>query len=111
MADNLRSSRSHLFAFTVFKGIHSVANIKSQIKRIGTNNKAQARNKGERSAIKTAIRHFRDAIASGDKSKISVELVAASKKLDEAVSKGVLHSNNAANKKSAMAKAANKAAK
>ncbi|MEI8222730.1 MAG: 30S ribosomal protein S20 [Actinomycetes bacterium] len=88
-----------------------MANIKSQIKRIRTNNKAQARNKGERSSIKTAIRHFRDAIATGDTSKINVELVAASKKLDEAVSKGVLHSNNAANKKSAMAKAANAAGK
>ena len=83
-----------------------MANIKSQIKRIRTNNKAQARNKGERSSIKTAIRHFRDAIATGDTSKINVELVAASKK-----SKGVLHSNNAANKKSAMAKAANAAGK
>jgi len=88
-----------------------VANIKSQIKRIRTNNKAQARNKSERSAIKTAIRNFRDAVASGDKSTINTQLVAASKKLDEAVSKGVLHSNNAANKKSAMAKAANKASK
>jgi small subunit ribosomal protein S20 len=88
-----------------------VANIKSQIKRIRTNNKAQARNKSERSAIKTAIRNFRDAVASGDKSAINTQLVAASKKLDEAVSKGVLHSNNAANKKSAMAKAANKASK
>lgn len=88
-----------------------MANIKSQIKRIRTNNKAQARNKSERSAIKTAIRNFRDAVASGDKSAINTQLVAASKKLDEAVSKGVLHSNNAANKKSAMAKAANKASK
>lgn len=88
-----------------------MANIKSQIKRIRTNNKAQARNKSERSAIKTAIRNFRDAVSSGDKSAINTQLVAASKKLDEAVSKGVLHSNNAANKKSAMAKAANKASK
>ena len=86
-----------------------MANIKSQIKRIRTNNKAQARNKGERSAIKTAIRRFRDAVASGDKAQITTELIAASKKLDEAVSKGVLHSNNAANKKSSMAKAAAKA--
>ena len=88
-----------------------MANIKSQIKRIRTNNAAQARNKSERSAIKTAIRRFRDAVAAGDKNQINVELVAASKKLDEAVSKGVLHSNNAANKKSGLAKAANKASK
>jgi small subunit ribosomal protein S20 len=96
---------------TVIKGIYQVANIKSQIKRIRTNNLAQARNKSERSAIKTSIRRFRDAVASGDKAQIATELVAASKKLDEAVSKGVLHQNNAANKKSALAKAANKASK
>jgi small subunit ribosomal protein S20 len=86
-----------------------VANIKSQIKRIRTNNKAQARNRSERSAIKTAIRRFRDAVTSGDSTKIAEELRLASKSLDTAVSKGVLHQNSAANKKSAMAKAANKA--
>jgi small subunit ribosomal protein S20 len=86
-----------------------VANIKSQIKRIRTNNKAQARNRSERSAIKTAIRRFRDAVTSGDNTKIADELRLASKSLDVAVSKGVLHQNSAANKKSAMAKAANKA--
>jgi small subunit ribosomal protein S20 len=88
-----------------------VANIKSQIKRIRTNEKAELRNKSARSSIKTAIRRFRDAVAAGDQSKITSELVAANKKLDEAVSSGVLHRNNAANKKSSLAKAANKAAK
>ena len=86
-----------------------MANIKSQIKRIRTNNKAQARNRSERSAIKTAIRRFRDAVTVGDNTKIAEELRLASKSLDVAVSKGVLHQNSAANKKSAMAKAANKA--
>lgn len=86
-----------------------MANIKSQIKRIRTNNKAQARNRSERSAIKTAIRRFRDAVTAGDNTKIAEELRLASKSLDVAVSKGVLHQNSAANKKSAMAKAANKA--
>ena len=86
-----------------------MANIKSQIKRIRTNNKAQARNRSERSAIKTAIRRFRDAVTSGDSTKIAEELRLASKSLDTAVSKCVLHQNSAANKKSAMAKAANKA--
>ena len=88
-----------------------MANIKSQIKRIRTNEKAEARNKSARSAIKTAVRRFRDAVAAGDQKSINSELVAANKKLDEAVSSGVLHRNNAANKKSALAKAANKAAK
>ena len=88
-----------------------MANIKSQIKRIRTNEKAEARNKSARSAIKTAVRRFRDAVAAGDQNTIKSELIAATKKLDEAVSSGVLHRNNAANKKSALAKIANKAAK
>ncbi len=87
-----------------------MANIKSQIKRIKTNEKAQARNKSVRSSIKTAVRRFKDAVASGDTKAIQAELVSASKSLDVAVSKGVIHSNAAANKKSSMAKAANKAA-
>ena len=88
-----------------------MANIKSQVKRIRTNEKAEVRNKSARSAIKTAVRRFRDAVAAGDQKAINSELVAANKKLDEAVSSGVLHRNNAANKKSALAKAANKASK
>jgi len=86
-----------------------VANIKSQIKRIRTNNKAQDRNKAYRSALRTSIRRFRDAITSGDTTKIKAEFTDASRSLDIAVSKGVIHANNAANKKSAMAKLANKA--
>ena len=86
-----------------------MANIKSQIKRIRTNNKAQDRNKAYRSALRTSIRRFRDAITSGDTTKIKAEFTDASRSLDIAVSKGVIHANNAANKKSAMAKLANKA--
>jgi small subunit ribosomal protein S20 len=86
-----------------------VANIKSQIKRIRTNNKAQDRNKAYRSALRTAIRRFRDAISAGDAAKIKTEFKDASRSLDMAVAKGVIHANNAANKKSAMAKLANKA--
>jgi small subunit ribosomal protein S20 len=86
-----------------------VANIKSQIKRIRTNELAEARNKSERSALKTAIRRFRDAVVAGDSAKITAELDAANKKLDTAVTKGVIHKNSAANKKSALAKAANAA--
>ena len=86
-----------------------MANIKSQIKRIRTNEKAQLRNLSARSAIKTAVRRFRDALTSGDSTKIAEELRAASKTLDIAVTKGVLHGNAAANKKSSMAKAAHKA--
>jgi small subunit ribosomal protein S20 len=88
-----------------------VANIKSQIKRIKTNEKAQARNKSARSGLKTAIRRFKDALAAGDAATITEELRVASKTLDVAVSKGVLHANAAANKKSSLAKQANKVAK
>ena len=86
-----------------------MANIKSQIKRIRTHERAQLRNKSARSAIKTAIRRFRDAVTAGDSKVIAEELRLASKTLDVAVSSGVLHANAAANRKSAMAKQANKA--
>ena len=86
-----------------------MANIKSQIKRIKTNEKARLRNKSVRSSFKTAIRRFRDALAAGDSKAIATELQTASRELDVAVSKGVIHAKQAANKKSAMAKAAHKA--
>ena len=80
-----------------------MANIKSQIKRIRTNEKARMRNKAVKSELKTYIRRVREAVAGGDKEKAGDALVAASRKLDKAVSKGVIHANQAANKKSAMA--------
>ena len=81
-----------------------MANIKSQIKRITTNEKARLRNKSVKSELKTHIRRVREAVAGGDKDAASVALVEASRKLDKAVSKGVIHDNQAANKKSALAK-------
>ena len=86
-----------------------MANIKSQIKRVKTNEKSYLRNKSVSSSIKTAIRKFREAVAKGDSASTTTELRAASKALDVAVSKGVIHRNTAANKKSSMAKAAAKA--
>jgi len=80
-----------------------VANIKSQIKRIRTNEAARLRNKSVKSALKTAVRRVRTAADSGDKAAAQVELVAASRSLDKAVSKGVIHANQAANRKSALA--------
>ena len=85
-----------------------MANIKSQVKRIKTNEKARQRNKAVTSGLKSAVRKFRDAIAAGDSAKINTELRSASRLLDVAVAKGVIHRNQAANKKSAMAKAAAK---
>lgn len=84
-----------------------MANIKSQIKRIGTNKKAQERNKAVKSEFKSAIRATRLAVTAGDKDKAAAALVLASKKLDKAVSKGVIHKNQAANKKSAISKSVN----
>lgn len=81
-----------------------MANIKSQIKRNKTNEKANARNKAVKSELKTLIRHTREAVASGDKAAAQSSLKVTSKKLDKAVSKGVIHENQAANRKSSIAK-------
>ncbi|GAA1139957.1 30S ribosomal protein S20 [Streptomyces javensis] len=80
-----------------------MANIKSQIKRNKTNEKARLRNKAVKSELKTAIRRTREAVAAGDAEKAAEAIRIAARKLDKAVSKGVLHKNNAANKKSALA--------
>ncbi|MDG3011817.1 30S ribosomal protein S20 [Rhodococcus sp. D2-41] len=85
-----------------------MANIKSQVKRIGTNERNRLRNQSVKSALRTAIRSFREAAASGDKDKAAALLQSTSRQLDKAVSKGVIHANQAANKKSAMALATNK---
>ncbi|MEP6798564.1 MAG: 30S ribosomal protein S20, partial [Lapillicoccus sp.] len=79
-----------------------MANIKSQLKRIKTNEKRTERNKAVKSEIRTWIRKFRDAAETGDKTVASDALRTASTKLDKAVAKGVIHQNQAANKKSAM---------
>jgi small subunit ribosomal protein S20 len=83
-----------------------VANIKSQIKRIKTNEQARLRNKAVKSELKTYIRKFREAADAGDATRAGDLLKVASKKLDKAVSKGVIHKNQAANRKSALAKRA-----
>ena len=80
-----------------------MANIKSQLKRIKTNRAATERNKAIKSEFKTAMRKFRDA---GNADEANAALAVASTKLDKAVSKGVIHKNQAANKKSSMAKKA-----
>ena len=80
-----------------------MANIKSQIKRIKTNLKAQERNRAVKSELKTVIRIAREAIATGDKSTAVNAVAAATRKIDKAVSKGVIHKNQAANRKSAIA--------
>jgi len=86
----------------------AVANIKSQIKRNRTNERARVRNLAERSRLKTYARSFREAVASGDKDKAATALRKASQAYDKAVASGVIHGNNAANHKAKLAKAFNK---
>ncbi len=83
-----------------------MANIKSQIKRNRTNEEARVRNKSVRSSVKTAVRRFRDAAEAGDRETATAEFGIAARALDKAASKGVIHPNQAANKKSAMARRA-----
>jgi small subunit ribosomal protein S20 len=83
-----------------------VANIKSQIKRNRQNDLAHERNKSVKSALKTAIRKFREAAEAGNADEAKTLAVAATKQLDKAASKGVIHKNQAANRKSAIDKQA-----
>ena len=83
-----------------------MANIKSQIKRNKQNLKAQARNKAVKSELKTAIRKFREAAEAGEKETATKLGQAANRLLDKAASKGVIHKNQAANRKSAVSKKA-----
>ena len=81
-----------------------MANIKSQIKRNKTNEKARLRNRAAKSELKTYTRKVRTAVTSGDAAAADQALQQASRKLDKAVSKGVIHKNQAANRKSGLAK-------
>ncbi|BBU22058.1 30S ribosomal protein S20 [Mycobacterium xenopi] len=85
-----------------------MANIKQQAKRNRTNERRRLRNKSVKSSVRTAIRKFREAVAAGEKDKAAELLVSTSRKLDKAATKGVIHKNQAANKKSALARAYNK---
>ena len=82
-----------------------MANIKSQIKRNKQNEKARQRNQSVKSGLKTAIRKFRTAVENGDENAATLA-AAANRMLDKAASKGVIHKNQAANRKSAISKKA-----
>ena len=84
-----------------------MVNIKSQIKRNLTNERNRLRNQSIKSALRTSIRNLRAATEAGDKERAGALLVATSRQLDKAATKGVIHQNQAANKKSALAKAVN----
>jgi ribosomal protein S20 len=86
-----------------------VANIKSQKKRILTNEKARLRNNIVKSELKTATRKVKAAVEAQNKETAVEALRFVNRKLDKAVSKGVLHKKTAANKKSGLAALVNKA--
>lgn len=80
-----------------------MANIKSQKKRILTNEKARLRNKAVKSGLRTQVRKFNEALEAGDTAKAQELAKVATRALDKAASKGVIHANQAANRKSAIA--------
>lgn len=84
-----------------------MANIKSQKKRILTNEKARQRNKAVRSGLKTAVKRVHVAVAEGDAAAAQLAAKEACRLLDVAASKGVIHKSQAANRKSGVAKLAN----
>jgi small subunit ribosomal protein S20 len=81
-----------------------LANIKSQIKRIKVAERQHLRNKSAKSALKTYVTKFNNAVAAGDKTVAEEALKTAVKSFDKAAEKGIIHKNNAANKKSRMSK-------
>ena len=75
-------------------------NIKSAKKRVKVIATKTLRNKMLKSQLNTAIKSFKNAVEAGDKEAAQVAYVAAIKRVDKAVSQGILHKNNAAHKKS-----------
>jgi small subunit ribosomal protein S20 len=84
-----------------------MANIKSQIKRNRQNERARVRNKSGRSFLKTKVKRFEEAIASGDDQAAREAYRVAARELDKAAGKGIIHRNKAANRKSRLAKRLN----
>ena len=84
-----------------------MANIKSQKKRIITNEKSRMRNRAVKSELKTATRRMKDAVAAGNGAEAYAAACAACRLMDKAASKGVIHKNQAANRKSGIMALAN----
>ena len=84
-----------------------MANIKQQKQRVGTNEKRRVRNQGYKSELKTFVRKTREAVEAGDKDLAETNLREACRKLDVAVSKGVIHRNQAAQRKSKLSRLVN----
>lgn len=85
-----------------------MAHTKQQQKRIHTNERSRLRNKSVKSSLRTAVRTFREATVAGDKGQVAALLASTGRKFDKAASKGVIHKNQAANKKASLARAYNK---
>lgn len=81
-----------------------MANIKSQIKRNRQNEGRRQRNKSVRSTLKTRVKSFEEALSSGDRAAAEREYGEVARALDKAASKGIIHANTAANKKSRLAR-------
>ena len=90
--------------------VYSVPNIKSAKKRVELSKAANARNKAEKSELKTTIKKFEAAVAGGDRAQADAAFKTAVKSVDQAAKKGLLHKNTAARKKSSMAVKMNKLA-
>jgi small subunit ribosomal protein S20 len=84
-----------------------VANIKSQKKRVLTNEKAHQRNRAVKSELKTATKRVHVAVEAGDAEAAKAAALAACRLFDKAASKGVIHASQAANRKSGIMKLAN----
>lgn len=84
-----------------------MANIKSAIKRVKTNEKRRAHNASFKSAMRTAIKKFEAYVANNDVEQATAAFKLATKKIDKAASKGIIHKNAAARFKSRLAKKLN----
>jgi small subunit ribosomal protein S20 len=80
-----------------------VANIKSQIKRNRTNEKARLRNKAVRAEVRTRVKNAVAAAEAGAEDAAATQREAM-KKIDKAATKGVIHRNAASRRKSRLAK-------
>lgn len=84
-----------------------MANIKSQKKRIRTAEKARMRNRAVRSELKTLVKHVHEAVEQGDADAAKSAASRAYKRLDQAAAKGIIHKNQASNRKSGVQKLVN----
>jgi len=91
----------------VVREVNRVPNIKSAIKRVKTSEKRRALNASQKSALRTAVKAADTAIAAADLEAAKAAVALASKKLDKAVTKGLIHKNKAARKKSRLAQKLN----